>query len=345
MNKFKILLAFTLILLFTSCTKNHISNYSPNKKNKIEIFVENNELKYKVNHNNIPIIESSSIKINLHDDVDFGSNLKIINHETNHHNEIWEPVWGTDKEIKNNYNETKIVLEEVSNTKRKFIIITRAYDDGVAFRYIIPNEKNKTLNIENENTEFNFAQNDTAWWIPHDEFAYESLYKKSLISEIKTAASPLTIRTNKNIWLCIHEAALLNYSEMYLKQTEANSAKFTTSLWQEPNGISAKIQGEFKSPWRSIHITESAEQLAESHLIQNLNEACKIENTTWIKPIKFIGIWWSLHTGKHTWYEGEKHGATTERTKKYIDFASENNIEAIIAEGWNKGWETWANEL
>jgi alpha-glucosidase len=190
---------------------------------------------------------------------------------------------------------------------------------------------------------FRFAQNDSAWWIPSDEFAYESLYRKNSLSEINEAATPLTVETADGKYLCLHEAALYNYSEMYLQNAGTGTPDFFAGLWPDPDSICARVTAPFSTPWRCVIIANDAPSLMESHLVQNLNEPCKIEDVSWIKPLKFVGIWWGLHLGKQTWYAGENHGATTVRTKEYADFAAKHNIGGVLAEGWNLGWETWAS--
>ena len=338
---------FCFLLVFLSCnskTKNfEYSTKSPDGKISMIFGLENGFPYYQVFSDEELLIDKSSLGFEFKNAPEFKGNFQLISNETKEFKEIWKPVVGTSSEILNHYNESVFLLKEREGQKRELIFTLRVYNDGFAFRYTIPGN-GEELEIINENTMFRFAQNDSAWWIPSDEFAYESLYKKSILSEIIEAATPLTIEKENGKLLCIHEAALYDYSEMFLENAGQNTPDFFVGLWPEPDSVAAKIKTPFSTPWRSVIIANSPAELYESNLIQNLNEVCKIKDVSWIKPIKFVGIWWALHLGEQTWELGEKHGATTQNTKLYIDFAKKHKIDAVISEGWNVGWETWAKE-
>ena len=319
-----------------------VETLSPDGSIRIDISTKHNVLRYRVFCNNNEVISESPMGFTFSDAEDFGDSLEVVDIRRHSMNETWSPVWGTDASIKNYYNETVITLKEYSRLQRNLVLTIRAYDDGVAFRYTIPGQVGDSLYIVSENTGFRFAADDSVWWIPAGEFAYESLYRNTRLSEVPDAATPMTVSTKDGVWLCVHEAALVNYSEMYLQQSEAGKPVFRTALWPEPDGIAARVETPFTSPWRCIIIGMNAGGMATSHLIQNLNEDCRIEDTSWIRPVKFVGIWWGMHIGTYTWFEGPQQGATTKRAKEYIDFAAAHGIEAVLAEGWNKGWETWA---
>jgi alpha-glucosidase len=259
--------------------------------------------------------------------------------------ETWVPPCGTDSCIRNNYREMTVTLREDTTHGRRLQFVARAYNDGVAFRFVFTEDfAQDSLLILSENTEFRFPQNDSAWWIPPDEFAYESLYRNTPLMQVDAAHTPVTI--GRGPYLCIHEAALTDYSEMYLRRDKNDSLpRFSSALWPWPDGVCCRNTAPFKTPWRCIIIVREAGRLLESHLIQNLNEPCAIRDVSWIKPLKFVGIWWDLHLGKQSWKEGPQHGATTENSKRYIDFAERHGIDGFLAEGWNKGWETWAAGL
>ncbi|PKP03787.1 MAG: alpha-glucosidase [Bacteroidetes bacterium HGW-Bacteroidetes-6] len=289
------------------------------------------------------VIEPSTFSFQLNDQPDLGKNLICKSSEISSSDEYWGPVWGTDAQIRNHYNQVILHLQEADGLQRKINFVVRVYNDGIGFRYEFPEWPSDSILIVAENTEFRFSRNDSAWWIPSNEFAYESLYRHTLLSEIADASTPVTIVSN-NYCISIHEAELLDYSEIWLKKLPDDSTSFVSSLWSWPDGICVRGKAPFRSPWRSIMLTRTPGELIESHLTLNLNEPCVIEDVSWIKPMKFVGIWWGMHMGKYTWYAGSNHGATTKRTKQYIDFAAKHGIGGVLAEGWNLGWETWATD-
>ncbi len=254
------------------------------------------------------------------------------------HDEYWEPLWGQYSRIRNNYNEMFVKLLQ-PNKNRKLNIRFRTYDDGIAFRYEFPDNPN-SLTIMSEETYFNFADDFDSWWIWADYNTYEKLYSKNPISECEHVAVPYTMKTESRVHLCVHEANIDNYSSMTL--IKADSLCFKSNLAPWADGTKVKTNGEFVSPWRVVLITDKPGGLIESSLIYNLNEKPVEKDLSWIKPVTYIGIWWEMHLGVSEWgIAGGRHGATTENTLRYIDFAAENNIDAVLIEGWNTGWENW----
>ena len=335
----------SLLIALLSCHSNHsaIDTKSPDGKLKISIWEERGKAFYQVTADEKSIINPSNLGFDFRGMPSLDDSLKISNVVHATHDEIWKPVCGFSSEIRNQYNESSVTFTETGGLRRSFIVTARAYNDGVAFRYqFIKFNNTDSLLILSENTHFSFPANDSAWWIPSNEFAYESLYRHTSLSQIHDANTPLTIETKSGFYVSLHEAALRNYSEMTLNRTKEDSLCFVSSLWPEPDSVCARVKLPFATPWRSIMIARKPGRLIESHLIQNLNEPCSIKDVSWIKPMKFVGIWWGMHTGRYTWFAGPKHGATTERMKQYIDFAKKHNIKGVLAEGWNKGWETWA---
>lgn len=350
----KTTLLFIFVLQFfianAQLINEEITIYSPNKERSVVVSAKEGTLTYSVLYKGEILINPSSLgfqfkfKSDPLKEIFYNNTFEITSYSTDYFHEIWKPIWGTDSLIENIYNETSITIVNHSFPEIKLFFYVRAYDDGIAFRYHLFDDqwnKSDTIFILNELTQFNFASNDSAWFAPAADFAYESIYKQLPLAEIKEAATPITICRNNQLTISIHEAQLLNYSELFLENTSLGKPHFMSKLWPEPDGVCARISLPFQTPWRVVLINEIPGKLIESHLIQNLNEPSKIENIEWIKPIKFIGIWWGMHTGQYTWSLGEKHGATTERTKQYIDFAAKHNIEGVLAEGWNEGWETW----
>ncbi len=316
---------------------------SPDGNICVSFWVRDGKPYYSVVYGGKTLLDSSSMGFEFKDKTAIDSNLTWYDVSRSSNDETWKPVWGTSSSVRNNFNASVFYLKETNATNRRLDIEFRVYNDGVAFRYIFPKKTNDSLLITAENTEFRFARNDSAWWIPSDEFAYESLYRNTPLSEIHDANTPLTVVT-AGYCISIHEAALLDYSEMVLMRDQSDPLLFHSHLWPWPDGVCVRAKAPFTTPWRTIMITRNAGQLMESHLIQNLNEPCTIKDVSWIKPMKFAGIWWGMHTGKYTWYAGPAHGATTERAKYYIDFCASHGIGGFLAEGWNQGWETWASD-
>ncbi len=341
---FNSLIVATLIFLSCEDSDKYESTYSPDNSIEIIVGTEKGIPYFQVLCDNETIIDKSMLGFEFKNEDALFEELEIVNVESRSFDETWKPVYGTDEFVRNQFNETCVTFKEKSGSQRSFSLEVRAYNDGVAFRYKLPGKNDgDSLFITEENTMFRFAKNDSAWWIPADEFAYESLYRNNRLSEINEAATPLTISCANGLFLSVHEAALYDYSEMYLANSGNDTPDFFVSLWPESDGICARVKTPFQTPWRCIIISRNVGGLIESHLIQNLNEASKIEDTSWIKPLKFVGIWWGMHLGKYTWFEGENHGATTQRTKDYASFAAKHNIGGVLAEGWNQGWETWAS--
>jgi alpha-glucosidase len=290
----------------------------------------------------------------------------------------WTPVWGTTNEIDNRYNELAVELRETEAPQRRLTLVFRAYDDGVAFRYRWPEQPNlDSLRIASEETHFRFTEDHDAWWIPDDYDGYEWVYRQTPLSAIVDSAAaisynsyleedddgapfdstskqddpgavntPLTLRhPDGERYVAVHEAALTDYAGMTLQADPDEPTTLRSNLVPWPDGVKVKATVPHKTPWRTLQIAESPGALIESHLIENLNEPSKIEDTSWIEPMTYIGIWWGMHIDKYTWgYEGGKHGATTERTKRYLDFAAENGIDGVLVEGWNTGWESWLED-
>jgi len=252
--------------------------------------------------------------------------------------ETWNPLWGQYSEIRNNYNEMLVELAQLEN-ERKLNIRFRAFDDGIAFRYEFP-ENTKNLTVASEETYFNFADDFDSWWIWADYNTYEKLYSKNNLSELDHVAAPFTIKTSSGAYMCVHEANIDNYSSMTLLKTDSLTFKSNLAPWSD--GTKVKTEGSFVSPWRVVVISDKPGGLIESSLILNLNDKPAETDLSWIKPITYIGVWWEMHLGISEWgIDGDRHGATTENTKRYIDFAAENGIDAVLIEGWNTGWEDW----
>ena len=333
---------------------------------------------YSMKYNDKEIIKPSKLGYELKGNSNLREGFKLINTSTSSFDETWEPVWGEVKEIRNNYNELLAELEQTS-TGRKMNIRFRVYDDGMGLRYEFPQQKNLVyFTVKEEHTQFAMTGDHIAWWIPGDYDTQEYDYTESRLSEIskyhdnavssnasQTLFSPtgvqtaLQMKTDDGIYINIHEAALVDYSCMHLNLDEKNLV-FESWLTPDAEGYKGRLQTPCHSPWRTVLVSDDARKILASHLILNLNEPCKIEDTSWIKPVKYMGVWWEMITGKGSWsYTNElpsvkldacdysslkpngTHSANNDNVKRYIDFASEHGFDQLLIEGWNIGWEDW----
>ena len=256
------------------------------------------------------------------------------------HDETWEQPWGEQRFVRDHHNELTVRFEEESDEKRRFGVTFRVFDDAVAFRYVFDDRSmGETLRVADELTEFNLAQDGTAWWIPGGEWnRYEYLYEETPIDAVSMAHTPITFRMDDGTHVAIHEAALVDFAGMWIKRTTGTNFRATLA----PTGSgAARVERAlpFATPWRTIRVTDDAAGLAESLVELNLNEPNRLGDVSWFKPHKYVGVWWSLHLEEETWGSGPKHGATTENVKRYIDFAAENGFRGVLVEGWNIGWD------
>jgi hypothetical protein len=366
----------TFIMLLFAFTLEAQTILSPSKAVSLDFkLAENGRPSYALTYKNKPVVLKSLMGIYLKNDTDLATNFKIDSVRTITFNESWKPVLGEQSKIVNYYNELTIALSQIG-TNRKLNIIFKVYDEGMAFRYEFPKQANLNYFIvSDEKSEFNLAGNHKAFWIPGDFDSQEYAYNESLLSEINSdkldmnngiglksiagkyiVQSPLMMKTADNLYLNIFEAAVVNYPVMHLDLNPATHALVSRLV---PNAIGDKayLQTPCVSPWRTIMVSDDARDIVSSKMILNLNEPSKIEDTSWIKPMKYVGVWWEMHLGKSTWdYAGSqnaqnteskeliasgKHGATTENTKRYIDFAAKHGFDGVLVEGWNAGWEDW----
>jgi alpha-glucosidase len=251
----------------------------------------------------------------------------------------WEQPWGERRFVRNHYTEWRIRLVEKTALQRRLEILVRLYDDGVAFRYEFPEQPAlKTVRIGQELTQFNLAEDGEAWWIPAWEWNREEyLYNRTKISAVASAQTPMTVRGRSGTHVSIHEAALIDYAGMNLRRSEGLS--FRAQLTPGLTNAAVVREAPFHTPWRTLMISDSAAGLAESNLILNLNEPNKLGDVSWVKPMKYVGIWWEMHLELKSWESGPKHGATTENAIKHIDFAAEHGFGGVLIEGWNIGWD------
>ena len=316
---------------------------------------------YQVYFNGKTVIEPSSMGFDFRDQPSMDSGFEILDKNLSHFQETWEMPWGEQRFVDNNYNELVLNLQETESPNRKLNIYFKAYDDGIGFRYEFPEQDGvDSVIILDENTQFQLTGDHTSWWIPGDWEIYEHLYHETKVSEIdaiqyrnhaslaqsyipeNAVNTPVTMRAEDGTHLSFHEANLTDYAGMTLKIDNENLSMTSELVGSDLKGWKVKRALPFKTPWRTIQITDNAPDLIESRLIVNLNEPNKIGDVSWFTPMKYVGIWWEMHLDKSTWEMASgRHGATTENAKYYIDFAAENGIGGVLVEGWNTGWERW----
>lgn len=395
MNKFKVLIVLLLCSVMAMAQGESEGNSnkwetaaSPNGKVVVRFGIDNGRPYYTVQYDTKDVIKKSFLGLELAKDKHASKGMKetslmdgfeLMQTIKTSHNDTWKPVWGETDEIRNHYNEMTVSLLQ-AKSNRNIKICFRVYDDGVGFRYEFPQQKN--LNyfvIKEEHTQFAMAGDHKAWWLPGDYDTQEQETQESKLSEIRSrfhdavnwsnssvavfsdtgVQTALQMKSDDGLYINIHEAACINYPTMHLNLDDKNMV-FESWLTPDATGLKGYMQTPCNTPWRTILVSDDARDMLSSHLILNLNEPCKIKDTSWIHPTKYVGVWWEMIVGKNSWnYTDEfpsvqlgitdyskakpngKHGATTANVKKYIDFAAENGIDQVLVEGWNIGWEDW----
>ncbi|MFE3848314.1 glycoside hydrolase family 97 protein [Flavobacterium sp. LB3P45] len=353
---------------------------SPNGKFVMEFSLQNDGTPtYSLNYKGKAVVKSSKLGLELKNDKkSLLNDFTVIESKTATFDENWKPVWGEVASIRNHYNELAVTLNQ-KETDRHIVIRFRLFDDGLGFRYEFPSQKNLTyFVIKEERTQFAMTGDHTAFWIPGDYDTQEYDYTTSKLSEIRGLSEKATtanvsqksfsttgvqtslmLKTADGLYINLHEAALINYSCMHLNLDDKNMI-FESWLTPDAKGDKGYMQAPNHSPWRTIIVSDDAREILASKMTLNLNEPSKIEDTSWIKPIKYVGVWWEMITGKSSWaYTDEfptvqlgvsnfskakpngKHGANNANVKKYIDFAAKHGFDAVLVEGWNEGWEDW----
>ena len=312
---------------------------SPNNRIKCLVKLKLGEITYSVKKDDKIILRESKLGLNLQGEHPLSQGFMIVRTQEKHFDEAWSTLVGEQRVIRNCYNEATLYLAESTNNGRLVTIRFRIFDDGVAFRYEIPPQPRfQRLIISDELTEFNVDSNSSAWRIPaYQPDRYEYNYEKRPIYALASSVhTPLTIETPLGHTISIHEAALYNYGSMTLKLNSKNGLQ--SDITPLSDGMRAYVDLPFNTPWRVIMIADSPIELITNHIVLNLNDPPK-QDFSWVKPIKFIGIWWAMFVGEWTWAPGERHGASTKHILEYIDAAKRLNIDGVLMEGWNDGWE------
>ena len=352
---------------------------SPNGEMKLTFTLRDSKPYYSVSFRGKPVIKPSRLGYELHNAENLLEGFTQTGEKTSTFDETWTPVWGENKTIRNHYKELLVGLIQ-EKTGRVMNLRFRVYDEGVGLRYEFPQEGSK-LNyfvVKEECTEFALTGDHIAWWIPGDYDTQEYEYSRSRLSEIRPlfkkkvtdnasqtsfsetgVQTSLQLKTDDGLYINLHEAALVNYPAMHLNLDDKNMV-FRSWLTPDVQGIKGYLQTPCQSPWRTIMITDDARKVLSSHLILNLNEPCKIKDTSWIHPTKYVGVWWEMISGKGDWaYTSQfpsvklgitdyakakpsgRHSANNENVRRYIDFAAQHGFGGVLVEGWNIGWEDW----
>ena len=352
---------------------------SPNGEMKLTFTLRDSKPYYSVSFRGKPVIKPSRLGYELHNADNLLEGFTQTGEKTSTFDETWTPVWGENKTIRNHYKELLVNLIQ-EKTGRVMNLRFRVYDEGVGLRYEFPQEGSK-LNyfvVKEECTEFALTGDHIAWWIPGDYDTQEYEYSRSRLSEIRPlfkkkvtdnasqtsfsetgVQTSLQLKTDDGLYINLHEAALVNYPAMHLNLDDKNMV-FRSWLTPDAQGIKGYLQTPCQSPWRTIMITDDARKVLSSHLILNLNEPCKIKDTSWIHPTKYVGVWWEMISGKGDWaYTSQfpsvklgitdyakakpsgRHSANNENVRRYIDFAAQHGFDGVLVEGWNIGWEDW----
>lgn len=337
---FSALLAALLAALLTACGSGPSEVSSPDGRIKIALTTESDGVaRYEVTVDGRLLIKPSQLGLEARGK-DFTRFVRGNSRRASH-DEIWHSPWGENKEHLNRYNELAVQLHDARGENGGVTVRMRAFDDGVAFRYEL--NESDSLVVTDELTEFRFAEEGLSWSIAGNFETYELPYRELPFSAVEDANTPFTFRTDSGIYGSVHEAALYDYPEMVLRRRDDGDG-FRSRLAPLPDGTKARIAGRFVTPWRTIQIGGKAVDLINSSLILNLNEPSKIDDTSWIRPQKYVGVWWGMHLGTQTWVMGPRHGATTDNALRHIDFAAENNVDGVLFEGWNRGWENWGGD-
>ncbi|QIX60543.1 glycoside hydrolase family 97 protein [Hymenobacter sp. BT18] len=330
---------------------------------------------YTVSYGQRAVITPSRLGLELAGTPGFDGQLQLIGSEVKDADETWQPVWGEVKSIRNHYQQLTVHLRQAQAPGRQLDIVFRVFADGVGFRYEVPRQKDLTyFTVQGEKTEFNLTGNHKAFWIPGDYDSNEYTYTTSKLSEVNSAditpiqeksapnrvQTPLMLKSDDGLYVNIHEAALVNYPALMLN-VDTKTFGLTSQLVPSATGAAAYLQAPEHTPWRTVVVADNAPAVLASKLILNLNEPTTLAETSWIKPQKFVGVWWEMHVNKASWNYSDtgnlklastdwnalkpngRHGANTANVKRYIDFAAKNGIEGVLVEGWNVGWEDWAN--
>ncbi|GAB2927105.1 hypothetical protein GCM10022245_68850 [Streptomyces mayteni] len=318
-------------------TSDRVTVHSPNGRLRVTLRVVDGRLRYEVARRGRTLVASSGLGLDLlgFPSLTGGLVLESVGRRTV--DEWWRPVWGPDARVRNHARECVLRTVQAESGIRLHLVV-RVFDDGIGLRYHLPAQPGlDSYTVTAERTEFALPPTATSWSLAAgtDWNADERHYRRAPLAEVATAQTPLTLVTGDGLHVALHEAALIDYPSMTLAAEPGRPGTLGSELISLPDGTKARLAGEFSTPWRTLTIGDRAGDLAESHLIENLNEPCALADTSWISPGTYVGVWWELQRRHTTWTAGPRHGATTERVKRYVDLAREAGASQVLAEGWN----------
>ena len=332
-----ILIVFAGLLCLSSCSRK-LEVSSPDGEITVRIGIsQSGTANYQVQAYEQDVIGISELGLEAAE-ADLSSSFTVENVLRAKVDHRWEQPWGENKQMLDKHNEMAVIMRNAAGVK--LTLRVRAFDDGIGYRYEYDATASglDSLTIIGDKTHFNFGQDGTCWSIGSYFSGYELPYREQAISATENANTPFTFKMG-DVYGSIHEAALYDFPEMNIYRQDGLS--FKSELAPRPDGTLARVSARFTTPWRTLQIANNAVGLINSSLILNLNEPCALEDVSWIRPQKYVGIWWGMHLGTQVWTMGPRHGATTENALRHIDFAAENNIQGVLFEGWNQGWENW----
>jgi len=332
------------VLVGTAAAQEEIRLESPNRRTVVTVGIREGFLYYAVARDGRDILLPSRLGFEFQGARPLRDSLRITGSTANTVDEVWTQPWGEVARVRNHHNERRISVSETTPGGRHFVVVFRAFNDGVGFRYELPEQPGLgEVVITNELTEFAFADDARTWWIPSNRPRLdrsEMLYSSSPLSVVDSVQTPLTMETrDRKTFIVVHEADLRDYPRMFLAGRGMEGRTLRAALAPMADGVKVRGRAPLATPWRTIQLADRATELSPSLLGLNLNPPNALSSTDWIKPMKYVGIWWGMHINTMTWSSGPKHGATTENTKRYIDFAAANGLGGVLVEGWNIGWD------
>lgn len=321
---------------------------SPDGRTVVTVEVREGRLGYSVARDGRAVLTPSRLGFEFRGAAPLRDSLRITGHAERTHDETWAQPWGEVARVRDHHNEMRVEVAEAGAPARHFAVVFRAFDDGVGFRYELPDQPGlHDYEISDELTEFALADNGRAWWIASNRPRLdrsEQLYSAGPVSTLDSVQTPLTIETSSGLHVVIHEADLVDYPRMFLAGPRMESRTLRAALAPWADGVKVRGRAPLVTPWRTIQLADRVEDLQPQVLTLNLNPPSRIADTRWIVPQKYVGIWWGMHLNTMTWSSGPKHGATTANTRRYVDFAAANGFKGVLVEGWNTGWDgNWIN--
>ncbi|MEM9340829.1 MAG: glycoside hydrolase family 97 N-terminal domain-containing protein, partial [Bacteroidota bacterium] len=341
---------FLMLLVALSCAcsskkeQQSVRLTSPGDQLKVVVGLDNDQRPfYQAFYKEEPVVDTSYLGVIL-DKGDLTSGLKIVSVDTSSFDETWEQPWGEERWIRNNYRELTVGFQKDGGPGLNLVF--RLYDQGVAFRYVFPESAGlESFTVLDEQSEFNLIADHPTWSIPaYGGNRYEYIYQKKPVSDLDLVHTPFTVEATNGLYYHIHEAALYDYPSMVLKRKDNHTLTADLVPLSKTDPSKAYLEAPFQTPWRTVQVGEKPGDLITNYMILNLNEPNKLGDVSWVKPGKYMGVWWEMFIDLGTWHQGPKHAANTKNVKKYIDFAGKHGFSGVLVEGWNHGWDgNWMN--